>query len=183
VADLLHARRKIPSVVDPVMSPSRGAGRLDGGGGSVLELARAATLITPNAIEASAILGRPVRSSDDARAAAVALVGLGARAVLVKGGHVGGDRVVDWLATRRRVVALGRRRIRLAPVHGAGCTLAALIAGRLAALGASDEDALLAAIRWARERHARALRSARPVGGGMYVLAPGATSKRRVREP
>jgi hydroxymethylpyrimidine/phosphomethylpyrimidine kinase len=204
VAGLLLEHRRIPSVVDPVMVPSRGpsAARLDGGAATsaLLELARAATLLTPNALEAGALLGRAIRSSDDARDAATALVALGVRAVLVKGGHVDGERVVDWLATRRSVVGLGRRRLHLAPVHGAGCTLAALIAGRLAVLGAPrapDHDALLAAIRWARERHGRALRSARVVGGGMRLLAPapapasegarmrraGATSKRRVREP
>ena len=179
VAALLQRHRRIPVVLDPVMVPSRrtGRARLDGDAAvpTLLVLARAATLVTPNSDEAGSLLGRKIVTATDARDAAVALVELGIRAVLLKGGHTGGERVVDWFATRRSVIPLSRARLSLPPVHGAGCTLASLIAGRLAARGGrgvANEADLLAAVRWARSRHARALRNPLAIGRGMRVLDP-----------
>jgi hydroxymethylpyrimidine/phosphomethylpyrimidine kinase len=190
VARLLAAHPRIPAIVDPVMIPSRHAGksgsgsRLDGSGSlpAMRRLARAATLITPNLAEAGALLGEHVASLAEARDAAVALVEAGARAALVKGGHGGGEEAVDWLvvggATIRVVRIAGPRR-KVPPLHGTGCTLASLIAGRLAVLRSTKRagrpisaEELVAAVRWARGRLDAAIRAPLTVGGGLRVLAP-----------
>src|SRR6185369_13238701 len=99
---------------------------------------------------------------DEAHAAAAAILALGPRAVLVKGGHLSGKDATDVLAFRGsaaggdvRVVLLRARRLRLGPVHGGGCALASLIAGRLALRkGAhSSERVIEDAVRWAKRAH------------------------------
>jgi hydroxymethylpyrimidine/phosphomethylpyrimidine kinase len=184
VAAILAAHPRVPSVVDPVMIPSRAASpgaRLDGGVAALRALARSATLVTPNLAEASALLGRAVASMEQARAAAVALVEDGAMAALVKGGHGEGPEAVDWLALRGRagsaphVVRIARPRRRTPKLHGTGCSLSALIAGRLAA-GAKvarrlpTEAEIIAAVRWARARLDRALARPLVTGAGLRVL-------------
>lgn len=167
----------IPFVVDPVMLPSRRAGHEGGLHGRTLgplrALAAAATLVTPNLGEAAALLGEPV-ADEDAPEAAAALVAAGAQAALIKGGHGGGPESVDWLALRGgRLVRLARPRRRIPPVHGTGCTLASLIAGRLAArprAGTPRVDDLVDAARWARARLDRALAVPLKVGAGLRVI-------------
>jgi hydroxymethylpyrimidine/phosphomethylpyrimidine kinase len=175
---LLAERPGLPSVVDPVMIPSRRADlvspTLHGGAVRPLRaLAAAATLVTPNLAEAAALLGELV-SDDDAPEAAAALVAAGAQAALVKGGHGHGPEAVDWLALRGgRLVRLARPRRAIPAVHGAGCTLASLIAGRLAARlrrGAARAEDLVDAVRWARARLDRALAAPLAVGAGLHVM-------------
>ncbi len=188
VAELFAECRKIPSIVDPVMAPSRAiaaGARLDGSASNdaVWALVRAATLVTPNADEASALLGRTIRTEEEARAAAEDLVRAGARAVLLKGGHIdSGDRAIDWFATPRTVTPIAGKRRVSPPLHGTGCTLSSLIAGRLAVREgeAVTDEGLLAAIRWARSALDRALRSPLAIGGGARVLdvRPRATLER-----
>lgn len=186
VARLIEAHRGIPAVVDPVMLPSRNAGenkgaRLDGAGAipALQRLARAATLVTPNLAEASALLGGVAILTDgDARDAGVALVEAGAHAALVKGGHGTGAESIDWLivgAQTKRVVRIARPRRKTPPLHGTGCTLASLIAGRLAAKSTGDmpgADELVAAVRWARGRLDAAIRAPLTTGHGLLVLDP-----------
>jgi len=83
-----------PLVVDPVLVASSGATLLDEGarGALVASLIPRAALVTPNAPEAALLTGRRVETVDEARDAARALVDLGARAVLLKGGHLRGER-------------------------------------------------------------------------------------------
>lgn len=169
----LLARTKLPSVVDTVMLPTRGRARLVAERG--VEVIRTkilahATLVTANAPEA-AVLGRhPVTTLAEARAAAVALAARGARAVLVKGGHLAGARAVDVLAAGGELYELGAARLRLGPTHGGGCVLASLIAGRLARVEEANTAAVVAAVRWAKRVHHRALVNAVAVGGPMRVL-------------
>jgi hydroxymethylpyrimidine/phosphomethylpyrimidine kinase len=177
VAALLGEHPSIPSVVDPVMIPTRLAAegvRLDGRGAveAMRALAAACTLVTPNLDEASALLGAPIASDAEAREAGAALVAAGARAALVKGGHGRGAEAVDWLVTRRAVVRLARPRISGARFHGTGCALASLIAGRLAVRetrGRLGDAELAAAVRWARARLDAGLRRPVVLGAGMAV--------------
>ena len=178
VAALLTEHPSIPFVVDPVMIPSRRAGKEAGGlhgraVGPLRALAAAATLVTPNLAEAAALLGRPV-PEDEAAGAAEALVAAGARAALVKGGHGRGAEAVDWLALGGgRLVRIARPRRKTPEVHGTGCTLASLIAGRLAARarrGAPRAEDLVEAARWARARLDRALQAPLVVGAGLRVM-------------
>jgi hydroxymethylpyrimidine/phosphomethylpyrimidine kinase len=177
LAGWLRVHDDIPAVVDPVLLPSAGHGRLLATRAVAVlkrELLPRARLVTANVPEAEALVGGRILSLADARSAARALVALGARAALVKGGHLGGAEATDVLALGESLHELGGPRLRLSPLHGGGCTLASLIAGRLAVReGASTSDAvLLEAIRWARRVHQRALRAPWDVGGDSLVLAP-----------
>jgi hydroxymethylpyrimidine/phosphomethylpyrimidine kinase len=138
------------------------------------DMTKHVTLVTPNVPEVEALLGARVRSVEDAERAARALVALGARAALVKGGHLP-DRprakeVTDVLVVGRRIVRLRAPRIGAA-VHGTGCTLSSLVAGRLARTGASD-DAVVEAVRWAKRKLRRALAHPVAIGDGLRVIAP-----------
>lgn len=171
----LARRPRLLSVVDPVLVPTRGtsARLLDRGALSgMTSLCEQATVVTPNAAEASALTGIRVRDVDSMARAAEDLVQRGARAALVKGGHVAGDRAVDVFATRAGVVRLSGPRHAVGEVHGTGCTLASLVAGRLATSENADEDALVEAARWSKRVLGRALARALRIGDGMRVVAP-----------
>jgi hydroxymethylpyrimidine/phosphomethylpyrimidine kinase len=135
-----------------------------------------ASLVTANVAEAEALTGLPVRSVHDASDAARAICALGARAALVKGGHLDGPHAVDILAIDGDILAFRAKRMRLPPLHGGGCTLASLIAGRMAkdprAYAEAPVDILVDAVRWAKSKHGAALAKSRDVGGAMRVLVP-----------
>jgi hydroxymethylpyrimidine/phosphomethylpyrimidine kinase len=175
VASLLARHRDIPFVVDTPMLPSRGRARLLATralGALRDELLARATLVTVNLAEAQALLGEPVRTVGEAHDAARVLASAGARAVLVKGGHMEGESAIDVLCVDGEVIELRARRLDVGPVHGTGCALASLIAGRIAARAGArtSRDELVAAIRWAKRVHHAALARAADVGGPMRVL-------------
>ncbi len=177
IGDFLAIHRKIPSVVDTVMLPTRGRARLlEERALTALRdrLMPHATLVTVNAPEAEVLTGRRVTRLDEAHDAARALLDLGCRAVLVKGGHLGGPEAVDLLAFGARVIELPSPRLRLPPFHGGGCILASLVAGRLATIAKADvavtDAELTAAVRWAKRIHHGALQDTHDVGGDLRVL-------------
>ena len=134
-----------------------------------------ATLLTANVDEAQALLGEPVRTVGEAHDAARALARCGARAVIVKGGHLSGPSAIDVLAFADgdEVVELRARRLAVGATHGTGCTFASLVAGRLAVgapAGRLDREGLVGAIRWAKRVHHAALARAVDVGGAMRAL-------------
>jgi hydroxymethylpyrimidine/phosphomethylpyrimidine kinase len=174
VTGLLAQYRDVPVVVDTPMLATRGRPRLLAIGAldAIRELMTLATLVTVNLPEAQALLGEPVRSVGEARDAARALASTGARAVLVKGGHMTGATAIDVLALGAEVIEFRSPRLRLAPVHGTGCALASLVAGKIAARKGRKlgRDGLVAAVRWAKRVHHAALARAVNVGDGMLVL-------------
>jgi hydroxymethylpyrimidine/phosphomethylpyrimidine kinase len=91
-----------------------------------------AALLTPNAPEAEALTGGPVSTTDDLRRAGEALLAAGAAAVLMKGGHVPGTRVIDLLITPEGETAFEGERLATRHTHGTGCTLASACAVGLA---------------------------------------------------
>ena len=129
-----HGDPAIPLVVDPVMVAASGARLIDDGAVAALRdrLVPRAALLTPNAPEAEALTGIKVEDMDGQRAAAEALLQGGARAVLVKGGHLDGADVIDVLATGNGVRLFTRPRIKTRHTHGTGCTLASACAALLA---------------------------------------------------
>ena len=133
-ARLIDAGRGVPVVIDPVMIAKGGASLLDPRAVEAVrsELVPRATLLTPNAPEAEALTGLPATSTDDLRRAGDALLRMGARAVLMKGGHVPGDRLVDLLITADGESAFEAARIETRHTHGTGCTLASACAASLA---------------------------------------------------
>ena len=131
----LFAGALVPIVIDPVMAATTGAALLDD---DAIEALRArliplAALLTPNAPEAERLTGLAVATTDDLRRAGDALLAKGARAVLMKGGHVPGETVTDVLMTRRRRDPVHQRHG--SPPrhsHGTGCALASACATGLA---------------------------------------------------
>lgn len=138
-----HARG-VPVVVDPVMVAKGGAPLLapDAVSAVRLRLVPCAALVTPNAPEAEALTGLSVRGPEDLGPAADALLALGAGAVLLKGGHLEGETVVDLLRTADGVERrFESPRIQSRNTHGTGCTLASAIAAGIAE-GLRLEDAV-----------------------------------------
>lgn len=122
-------------VVDPVMLASSGGELMERDAVDVLvrRLFPLADLVTPNIPEAEAILGRPLRRAGDLEPAARELHRLGARAVLLKGGH-GGDPETcrDLLFDGSEALTLSAPRIATDNDRGTGCTLASAVAALLA---------------------------------------------------
>ncbi len=137
--------RERPFVVyDPVMAASSGdtlskEGFLDAVRAKLLPLV---DCLTPNLAEAAALLGEAEAHDEETMAAqGRALLALGPRAVLVKGGHLDSSEAVDCLVTREGARRYAGPRIDSANTHGTGCTLSAAIAAHVA-LGAGLEDAV-----------------------------------------
>ncbi len=137
-----HALKNV--VLDPVMVATSGAVLIDSAAVDVLvrELFPRAAVITPNLDEAALLVGRPLRSAQDMEQAAFALLNQGAHAVLLKGGHLPGDTVIDLLVTSDgQKFWMQAARIQSPNTHGTGCTLSSAMAAHLA-LGASLVEAV-----------------------------------------
>jgi hydroxymethylpyrimidine/phosphomethylpyrimidine kinase len=135
VADVLGVyARSLPVVLDPVLVSTTGSPLSDRGALDVLirRLLPMATVATPNLPEAEALIGKPITDLSGMRAAAAAILALGARAVLLKGAHLPGDGIIDVLATADWVEELAAPRIATRHTHGTGCTLASAVAAGLA---------------------------------------------------
>ena len=168
VADVLQARHPPFIVLDPVMIATSGAKLLEDGALLALRtrLLPLASLVTPNLPEAELLLGRAVADLAAMRAAASELLALGARAVLLKGGHLqdGGD-VVDLFADADGIREIVHPRLQL-EAHGTGCTLASAIAANLC-LGLPQAAACAAASDYV---HAALRLGYRPGRGDIVVL-------------
>ena len=131
-------------VLDPVMVATSGDRLIADETVRVLveRLFPLASVITPNLDEASLLLEQPIESVEALSTAAHALLAQGAKAVLLKGGHLNGEQVVDVLARPGQTdVVLSSSRIVSQNTHGTGCTLSSAIAAHLA-LGQSLEQAV-----------------------------------------
>ena len=146
-------RHALPHVVlDPVMVATSGAVLIDSPAIAALvqQLFGRAVVITPNLDEASLLVGRTLANEQDMQAAAHELLAKGARAVLLKGGHLAGDVVSDLLQVAGAAPYWMRApRIATANTHGTGCTLSSAIAAHLA-LGHSLIDSVEAARAYVR---------------------------------
>ena len=123
-----------PAVVDPVMVAKGGHSLLAADSVATLRrrLLPMASVLTPNLPEAEALTGLTIRTVSDMRIAASVLLSLGVPAVLLKGGHLDGDTVVDLLATGDGIEAFAAPRIVTRHTHGTGCTTASAVAVGLA---------------------------------------------------
>ncbi len=147
VAAAIDRHRLAPVVLDPVMVATSGAVLI--GEAAIAELVARlfprAALVTPNLDEAALLVGRRLDGESAMLEAAQRLQAIGARAVLVKGGHLEGDTVSDLLVdAESRVHWIRAPRIDSPNTHGTGCTLSSAIAARLA-LGDTLADAVSAA--------------------------------------
>lgn len=169
VADLLEQEPELPYVLDPVLAA---------GGGFPLQSPEAqrpllerlvprATLVMPNAVEAQRLTGVEVSDLRGARAAGERLLGLGARAVLVKGGHLDRDRGSDLLITPEGCRVYSGAWIETPHTHGTGCVYSATIAALLAHCTPLEQ-----AVARARTFLEQAIRHALPLGRGSGPTDP-----------
>ncbi|WP_425066537.1 bifunctional hydroxymethylpyrimidine kinase/phosphomethylpyrimidine kinase [Reyranella sp.] len=163
VAGIARHAAGVPLVVDPVMVAKGGHRLLLTEAEAALRdtLLPMAALITPNLPEAEVLVGFPVRVEADMKRAAERLAELGAGAVLMKGGHLEGDRVVDLLFHHGRFDRFEDARIESRSTHGTGCTLASAIAAGLA-----QKMTLRDAVARARDYVRRAIETAPGFGRG-----------------
>jgi hydroxymethylpyrimidine/phosphomethylpyrimidine kinase len=135
VADVLDRWHQNKVVLDPVMVASSGDRLLAPDAVDALKrlLMPRALVITPNLPEAAVLLDAPLAQGEsEMRAQAEQLIRLGAKAVLIKGGHGEGNESVDILVERASVTRLGAARVAAADLHGTGCALSSAIAAFLA---------------------------------------------------
>lgn len=167
VAAELAPKEKIPLVVDPVMVATSGDPLLERDAVAALcsQLIPLAEVLTPNIPEAELLLERKIPDLDAMHAAGEALLGLGCGAVVMKGGHLPGDEVVDLLITNKGETACRHPRLPV-EAHGTGCTFAAALAAGLG-LEHSVEEAFKAASQYVAERLAQ---GSRPGKGSVTVL-------------
>lgn len=130
VCALLDGAPDLPAIIDPVMIAKGGHPLLEAQGIEAIRdlLVPRAGLLTPNAPEAAALTGMTVETLDDLRRAGEALMKLGARAVLMKGGHLAGEEVTDLLITPHGESLYQGPRLHSRHTHGTGCTLASACA-------------------------------------------------------
>jgi len=164
VAEGLRRHSLGPYVLDPVMVATSGDPLLTNDAVEAIgrELLPLADLVTPNLDETSILVGETVRDVEAMERAARHLVHeRGARAALVKGGHLEGPETVDVLYDGAELRHFRHPRIHTTSTHGTGCTLSAAIAAQLA-LGKPMGEAVRISLDWVH----RAIASAPGLGGG-----------------
>jgi hydroxymethylpyrimidine/phosphomethylpyrimidine kinase len=167
VARELRKRKPAWVVVDPVMISTSGSRLLDDEAidAMVNELIPLADVLTPNLPEAEALIGCSLRTANQMVNAGETLRALGARTVLLKGGHARGEEVIDRFFDESGMMEVRHARLPIEG-HGTGCTLASAIAAELA-----KGHTTRSAVRRASAYVHRALkRGYKPGGGDLYVL-------------
>lgn len=162
VADWLAAHPKQPVVTDPVLVATSGDDLVDRKALETIQtkLLPLTTVLTPNLPEAEALTGIAVTDEVSMKAAAAMLCNMGAKAVLVKGGHLQGE-ALDILCDGKEHYRFSTPRIPTRCTHGTGCTLSSAIAAYLA-LG----KPLVEAVQLAKEYLQEAIRQGTPLGQG-----------------
>lgn len=169
VADALTETRVPNLVVDPVFVSKHGHPLLQDDAVDALRrlILPLATVVTPNLPEAAGLTGLQVEIGEDMRRAGEAILELGPRAVLVKGGHLRGGQATDLLVTLDGATPISTERVDTPHTHGTGCVLSAAIAARLA-LG----DELDEAVRGGKEFVTGAIHGALEIGEGIGPVDP-----------
>ncbi len=170
ILSFVAARRGLPLVVDPVLRSSSGFPLLaESALPAYRRLIRAASVLTPNLMEAEKLLGRSISSFPDAVDAAKELSGAADAAVVLKGGHFPwkGRLGIDIVAEGGYVTLIPPSGSRRGDPHGTGCALASAIAARIAA-----GDAVVPAVAAAKSVLARLVAGGFPSAEGRPTLFP-----------
>jgi hydroxymethylpyrimidine/phosphomethylpyrimidine kinase len=170
VADAVRAHGIERLVVDPVFV-AKSRDRLlatDAVASMRRKLLPLAEVLTPNLLEAEGLLDDHVETVEEMKDAARALHDMGARTVLVKGGHAAGERAVDVFFDGREVVTLDGPRFDTEDTHGTGCVLSSAIAARLA-----HGDTTIDAVRFGKEFVSGAIERSIRIGKGYGPVNPG----------
>lgn len=162
VAEGLKIYRPAYTVVDPVMIAKGGHALMQPDALKVLKqkIIPLAYLLTPNIPEAEAIVGSEIKTEADIKKAAITIHALGAKNVLIKGGHLDGD-AIDYLYDGNEFFTYSTKRIQTKNTHGTGCTLSSAIAANLA-----KDYVLNEAVQRAKKYVTTAIEHALPLGHG-----------------
>jgi hydroxymethylpyrimidine/phosphomethylpyrimidine kinase len=165
VGSFLGEREALPSVLDPVLRASSGMPLIDRDGFEFLrdELLRQVTVVTPNVAEAAALTGLKVENVEQMKGAARRLLELGARAVVVTGGHL--DKAVDVFADGTILENFASDRVKSDHTHGTGCTFSSALAANLASGRPLPESVVLA-----KAYVAESIKKAYAIGHGRVPL-------------
>ncbi len=165
VREILEANGTLPTVLDPVLRSASGLDLLDAAGIEALrnQLLSRASVITPNLAEAATLTGLKIENVEEMKTAARKLVEMGARAVVVTGGHL--DKAIDVYFDGNEPETFVGDRVKPDNTHGTGCTFSSAIAANLA-LGRQLRDAVVLAKAYVTE----AIRKAYAVGPGRVPL-------------
>jgi hydroxymethylpyrimidine/phosphomethylpyrimidine kinase len=166
VGGFLNSQREVPIVLDSIIRSSSGATMLDESGIAILreELLPRATVITPNIYEAEVLAGKPVTNLEQASEAAEGLRRMGARNVVITGGHLPGNTDV-LLRESGEFLEFAGPKIESKATHGTGCAFSTAIA-----CGLAQGKNLPDAVRMAKEYVSQAIENAYPVGKGTGPL-------------
>ena len=135
LAKITTSKKFPPLIIDPVLKSTSGGVLLNDDGLEALikHLIPKAYLITPNLDEAEILAQMPVRTVEQMKEAAFKILALGCDAVLIKGGHLGGETSVDVLVDQNtKAHQIKTKRLNIDEIRGTGCALASLIAGYIA---------------------------------------------------
>ncbi len=165
VREMLAANPALPAVLDPVMRSATGTELLDAEGIEALRssLLSRVTVVTPNLAEAAALTSLKVESVESMKAAAAKILELGAKAVVVTGGHL--EKATDVYLTATEGETFVADHVKPDNTHGTGCTFSSAIAANLA-LGRQLRDAVMLAKAYVTE----AIRKSYAVGPGRVPL-------------
>jgi hydroxymethylpyrimidine kinase / phosphomethylpyrimidine kinase / thiamine-phosphate diphosphorylase len=168
VADKIKKYRVKMVVVDPVMVAKSGDSLLNKDAQDTLreKLLPLAYVVTPNLPEASVLAGLDVKDLHSMKEAARRIYGLGAKNVLIKGGHLRGE-IVDLLFDGKNFTEYTGKRIPTKNTHGTGCTLASAIATELA-----KGESMQGAIEHVRSFMHMAITYSLPLGKGQGPTNP-----------
>ncbi len=162
VAEGLKTYQPTYTVIDPVMIAKGGHALMQPDALEMLkqEIIPLAYLLTPNIPETEAIVGYEIKTKTDIERAAADIYALGAKNVLIKGGHLEGD-AIDYLYDGNAFLTYTTKRIQTKNTHGTGCTLSSAITANLA-----KEYPLNEAVQRAKEYVTTAIEHALPLGHG-----------------
>ncbi len=165
VHEILDANASLPVVLDPVYRSGSGAELIDADGFQAVRerLLRRSTIVTPNLEEAAALTGLKVENVESMKAAARKLMEMGARAVVITGGHL--DKAVDVFFDGVELESFVGDHIKPDNTHGTGCTFSSAVAASLA-LGRQPREAVMLAKAYVAE----AIRKAYSTGPGRLPL-------------
>ncbi|MEM2910261.1 MAG: bifunctional hydroxymethylpyrimidine kinase/phosphomethylpyrimidine kinase [Nitrososphaerota archaeon] len=161
-----------PIVVDPVMIAKSGAEllRQDAVKSLIEKMLPIATVLTPNALEASKLTNIAVKTLEDAKRAAKVIANMGPKAVVVKGGHISTEKSVDILYYDEEVRLLESPKINTRNTHGTGCVFASAIAAELA-----KGSGIFDAVSVAKQFVINAIRNGINIGRGHGPVNPSAS--------
>jgi hydroxymethylpyrimidine/phosphomethylpyrimidine kinase len=163
IAKALKTVKPPAIILDPVMTSKSGCRLLnqDAQDALIQHLFPLAEVVTPNIYEAQALIGRNVKNIDDMKSAALDILKLGAKKVVVKGGHLEENRATDILYDSREFKRLQSRWVETKNTHGTGCTFSSAIAANIA-LG----NNFFEAVTLAKAYITGAIEHALPIGKG-----------------